>query len=196
MKNLEAGFTLVELMIVVAIIGILATIAVPQYSKFQAKARQAEVKISLGAAQSIESTFVVENNSYTACLGNIGFSREGTKFYYSLGFESGQAAAVACGPGLPLTACNYYQWQTDVSGVVSGAGTICDVTLPNVDWFKANTGDGGSAATTQTDLVGGTATQSTLKIMASGQILKLPANKDTWSIDQAKQMINTKSGLN
>ncbi len=198
MKNLEAGFTLVELMIVVAIIGILATIAVPQYSKFQAKARQAEVKISLGAAQSIESTFAVENNSYTGCLGNIGFSREGTKFYYTLGFGTNVSGGSNCGPAAPASAtlCTYYQWQTDAAGAVTPAGTACDPALPNVDVFLANTGDGGNAASTQTDLGNTSVSNSAFKIQAAGAILKGAANKDTWSIDNNKQMINDKSGLN
>ena len=45
----KKGFTLIELMIVVAIIGILAAIAIPNFLKFQAKSKMSEAKTNLGA---------------------------------------------------------------------------------------------------------------------------------------------------
>ena len=58
------GFTLIELMIVVAIIAILASIAIPQYKKFQLKAKTSEAKSNIGAIRSAEETYAAEHDVY------------------------------------------------------------------------------------------------------------------------------------
>ena len=63
LKN-RKGFTLIELMIVVAIIAILAAIAIPQYRKFQLKAKTSEAKTNLGAIKTCEEAYAAENDHY------------------------------------------------------------------------------------------------------------------------------------
>ena len=60
------GFTLVELMIVVAIIGILAAIAIPNFLNFRLKAKTSEAKSNLGAIRSTQVAYYAEWNSYVA----------------------------------------------------------------------------------------------------------------------------------
>jgi len=65
-KN-DKGFTLIELMIVVAIIGVLAAIAIPQYTNFRLKAKTAEAKSNLGAIRLGEEAYFTEQEAYVVC---------------------------------------------------------------------------------------------------------------------------------
>ncbi|HUT53158.1 MAG TPA: prepilin-type N-terminal cleavage/methylation domain-containing protein [bacterium] len=83
MKN-KKGFTLIELMIVVAIIGILAAIAIPDFLKFQAKAKQSEAKTNLGAIFTTQIAYFGENNTFgdgLNCFTDVAWSPEGMNLY-------------------------------------------------------------------------------------------------------------------
>ena len=60
----QEGFTLIELMIVVAIIGILAAIAIPNFLQYQLKSRQSEAKTNLKAIKTSEVSFQAERGCY------------------------------------------------------------------------------------------------------------------------------------
>src|SRR5579862_3776917 len=81
MKKLMKGFTLIELMIVVAIIGILAAIAIPNFIKFQARSKQSEAKANMKAMFTAEKAFFQEKDRFSSLVGEVGFSPERNNRY-------------------------------------------------------------------------------------------------------------------
>ncbi len=84
-KSQMGGFTLIELMIVVAIIGLLAAIAIPNFQNYQCKARQSEAKYSLGIILTSQESYISEYDSYASSLVSISFStKPGADYTYSI----------------------------------------------------------------------------------------------------------------
>lgn len=67
------GFTLIELMIVVAIIGILAAIAIPNFMAYQCKAKTTEAKSILGNLRTLQETYFAEESKYANSTGSLKF---------------------------------------------------------------------------------------------------------------------------
>ena len=74
-------------MVVVAIIGILAAIAIPSYQKFQRRARQAEPKTMLSSIYTAQTTFIAEYGLGTPNLIQMGIT-PGGQVQYLTGFDS------------------------------------------------------------------------------------------------------------
>lgn len=85
----QDGFTLVELMVVVAIIGLLSAVAIPNFQKYQARSKTSEAKLQLAAVYTAEQSFYSDYNIYANCLRYMGYdpSEEALSRYYTVGFN-------------------------------------------------------------------------------------------------------------
>lgn len=207
-----SGFTLVELMIVVAIIGILAAVAIPNYQKYQARARQSEAKISLSALYTAEKSYAVENSTFSQCLFDIGFQPQGSRTYYATGWHAADTGNL-CGPGgdttcmntFPggtATACNpapnlnppqtvatayYYPANSKITAHVASAD---NTNLPATDAPPTV----GPFTAVNTGLTG--ITQSAFVAGASGNVSSSGANNyDVWVVNDQKSLINITNGI-
>ena len=92
MKRLQQGFTLIELMIVVAIVGILAAIALPAYQDYVIRSKMSEGVAALAACKTSISEYVSTKGTWPASLAVSGCSSLQTQYVNTLSVSSSSGA--------------------------------------------------------------------------------------------------------
>lgn len=96
MKRVQQGFTLIELMIVVAIIGILAAVAIPAYQDYTIRAKVTEGIGLAAAAKTAVSEYYLSRNTYPADNGSAGISTTiSSQYVSSLALSGGGVITVS-----------------------------------------------------------------------------------------------------
>lgn len=197
------GFTLVELAVALAIMGLLVVIAIPQYQRYLDRGRQSEAKMALGAAYVAEQNFFVLNATYTGCLGDIGVAGQGPIQYYAVGLLTSSGTNLStCGPRGTLS-CLAFVWNIPFNVVATSctAGPFTNGSTLSYEPIYANVSANPSSlpiGTVNTDLYNaGPATISNVmfKIEAFGSISSSSTFMDEWSIDQNKTLTNIQLGI-
>lgn len=186
LKN-NKGFSLVELMVVVAIIGVLAAIGIPQISKYMARARQAEAKSNLASVYTANKAFFAEYGIYDNRFSLIGFRPEG-KLRYNIGWADAgtRCDLAAAGYTAPLpggvvgSAVNADELCGDNGTMTNG----CSLLQNGLGVAIAGSGLNCTADGARTFTAG-----------AAGRIGSATA-VDQWTINQQKNLINRRDGTN
>ena len=183
----KIGFTLLEMMVTVAITAIMVAVAIPNYRKYTARSKQQEAKSALGSMYTLERTYYTEQGSFTACLTKLGYSPIETVRFYATGFPAyGMTSVNQCGPSGTVS-CLAYTY--DFSGA---AADIC-VELTDTAFAQTATVKNGFTMLT-VPAVGTPPTKFVFKAGASGNITA-ETKTDEWTIDQTKSLINETNGI-
>ena len=186
-KN-ASGFSLLELMVVVAILGVLATVAVPRFNIFRARARQAEAKSNMGVIYTLQESYAIEHEKFYDGAA-VGAALAINTKALSLGYRTVNVAPVCPANKLGFTLANC--GQTRYSYFVTGgneaeftaiAHAHSDLTTrAGVDDKRIFPGCGGALATPAAHAWHTCSSVGTDPAFQSG---------DAWCLDEGRDLVN------
>jgi type IV pilus assembly protein PilE len=160
-KDGDSAFTLVEVMVVVAIIGVLAAVAMLSYAHFTKKSQAVEADIALAEVTRLEEVYFSSTGTYSSDLDAIGFKPNPPLQYYRVSVQAvngpdGAMFQVTATPisgtdtGQAQSVTRYASNQADQK-TSSGGGASVGESMMSTDMSVGNTGTGQSVGGGETD---------------------------------------------
>ena len=141
---MKKGFTLIELLVVVLIIGILSSVALPQYTKSVEKSRSTEAVTLLGNLANAEQIYFMNGSGYTSDLSNLDIEIPTTTKNFVVSVLSADASsfsamATRANNGTAATGNNAYGLVVSISGgtvtrTCCGTQSICKAIKSGNEW--------------------------------------------------------------
>jgi type IV pilus assembly protein PilA len=128
----QKGFTLIELMVVVSVLGIVSAIAVPNYLRYQAKSRQSEARVNLGGIFVAELAFFGENSRFSN-FNDIGYRPAATTNRYAYRAHGTNAAGVDTGVQVIVPGVGNDEGENLVVASASSLGGFTATATANLD---------------------------------------------------------------
>lgn len=186
---MKKGFSLIELMVVICIVGILAVVAVPNFKRLQAKSSQVEAKNVLADYYQSATLFFNEYNSYSADWTMLGYNPAGSLHY----------RITTLGQGSPMS------WPTGFSGIpgmYSGGSyfTCVDSVAGNCPAVPDSSNNNYKAKFTELSfgpvapIAAPVSTANSFLAIATTQFPNV-TGKDEWTIDHQQTLVNSTVGL-
>jgi len=125
----QKGFSLIELMIVVAVIGILAAVAYPAYQDYVIRSKRGDAMNALAAVRIAQEKYRSNSTAFTSSLGDLGLSTDSPDGYWTISIPSASTGFVAVAiPEHTDTQCPMFAVDRDGrnSSYTSGALTSAD----------------------------------------------------------------------
>ncbi len=124
---LQKGFSLIEIMVTVAILGILSAIALPSYTESVKKGKRSDAKVELLRLAQMQESYFVQNLSYAKDLDTLGFGAGVTQIISEKGLYKITLGGLApAGCGTVATPCTAYEFSAvPVVGEAQEGDTKC-----------------------------------------------------------------------
>jgi type IV pilus assembly protein PilA len=138
MKSIQKGFTLIELMIVVAIIGILAAIAIPAYSDYTERAKVSELVTMASACKGSVTEFYQSEGVFPANNDEAGCNATVTDKIQSLAVTGGATGTITVVSNLTKATGSYILIGTPVSATDDSVQWACNTSSIEEKFLPAN----------------------------------------------------------